>query len=415
MKSKSITVYTVIIAVVFAVTVIFFTTNVVLEYKNGPYRTGDAFDNLVTDTKNAVAEYPADSLLFRQLFEKAEGSPDDYDSILLEKNGNFIYCYPTEAPVSVPSLKSGNLYRLYSTTFSEGQDTYVISAVMYLLRPSTLFYYARFSLILILSGTLLSIILLVYLGFSDTVKSENNIPEDLPEDFETGSSGTLFQETDTDTIDSDITAPDDNCPAEEKIVSENIVQLEKSPTDKEPEKVTGPDIQQSVPDPQGLFSPVTGFGWESYLETRLDSELIRSASSERDLALFLFRIPGFSFTDIVSPKICNFLLEQFQFKDLLFEYQSEGFAVIRENTTIDEAMNIAEEIVTGINKLCIDNNTKLKCSAGLSTRSVRMLPGKRLIIEAEEALEHALNEKNSPIIAFRVNADKYRNFVEKNA
>ena len=42
-------------------------------------------------------------------------------------------------------------------------------------------------------------------------------------------------------------------------------------------------------DPMGLFSAVSGFGWENYFEPRLDSELVRAASSEQDVSLFMIK------------------------------------------------------------------------------------------------------------------------------
>ena len=48
---------------------------------------------------------------------------------------------------------------------------------------------------------------------------------------------------------------------------------------------------------------------------------------------------------------------------------------------------------------------------GISTKSLRLLPGSRLLTEAAQALEKALCEKDMPIVAFRVNPDKYRRFV----
>ena len=75
-----------------------------------------------------------------------------------------------------------------------------------------------------------------------------------------------------------------------------------------------PQVVESVPvntEPSGLFSQVTGFGWEAYLEERLDSELIRSASSEEDIGLMMIRIQDLDRTDernkaIYEKLLCNF-------------------------------------------------------------------------------------------------------------
>ena len=61
---------------------------------------------------------------------------------------------------------------------------------------------------------------------------------------------------------------------------------------------TGEEIR-----PEGLYSPVTGIGWEQYLGERLDAELVRAASSEQDLALIIVRISGLLHTDLLARKV----------------------------------------------------------------------------------------------------------------
>ena len=40
-----------------------------------------------------------------------------------------------------------------------------------------------------------------------------------------------------------------------------------------------------------------------------------------------------------------------------------------------------------------------------------LISGERLITEAEQAQKHAEEDATSPVIAFRVNPEKYRNFI----
>ena len=94
--------------------------------------------------------------------------------------------------------------------------------------------------------------------------------------------------------------------------------------------------------PSGLFSPVTGLGREQYLMTRLDNELNRAISSEFDLSLFLIKIPNISRDSQKIKDICNYLIEMFQLKDLLFEYKEDSIAAIKINMTLDNALNFAD-------------------------------------------------------------------------
>ncbi len=163
--------------------------------------------------------------------------------------------------------------------------------------------------------------------------------------------------------------------------------------------------------PKGLFSPESGFGWESYLKSRLESELVRSASSEQDLALMLLRIQGLDKKSPCYNAICKLLQEIFQFKDLIFEYKNDGFAIIDQNKDVDKAMETAEKLFTEIMSILNKWNSNAKTTIGISTRSLRLMSADRLETEAEQALIHADADADSPIVAFRVNPEKYRKYI----
>ena len=48
---------------------------------------------------------------------------------------------------------------------------------------------------------------------------------------------------------------------------------------------------------------------------------------------------------------------------------------------------------------------------GVSTRSMRLISGIRLVKEAMEAVNKALEELELPIVAFKVNPERYRQFL----
>ena len=60
-------------------------------------------------------------------------------------------------------------------------------------------------------------------------------------------------------------------------------------------------------------------------------------------------------------------------------------------------------------------NISSKIGIGISTRSMRLVPGNRLISEAEQAAQKALDEETMPIVAFKVNHEKYREYVSDEA
>lgn len=162
-----------------------------------------------------------------------------------------------------------------------------------------------------------------------------------------------------------------------------------------------------------IFSPKTGFCFESYLESRLDNELNRAIASEFDLSLFVFRIPSIQldYNNETLQKVCKYLTTEFQFKDLLFEYDEDCLIGIKNNMNLDTALTFADKLYSDITEIVKEND--LKCYIGISTRTVRIITGKRLLTESTEALKHALEDENNPIIAFRANAEKYRKMMQE--
>jgi GGDEF domain-containing protein len=406
MNRKSITVYSVVISAVFAAAVFFFCYSLFHEYSSGAERTGREFDSFVHSASSSLISSGGSESGF-SAYCSSLVSPEEYVYASVRSSSADLFDYPSAREASAGT--SSRFCREYRSTFTSGSETYTITAGLYLLRPSSIFYWARFSFLIILAATVFTVVLILYLRLSGTpAESVNVIPDEaFADEVHAEPTGDLFS-------DENEPAPDETVPSEEKIVHENekkedsSAAYELAPAEDMPAEKETP----SSSEPQGLFSPSTGFGWEQYLETRLDSELVRAASSEQDLSVFLIRLPGMKFTDEFSSKICSYLLEQFQFKDMLFEYKNDGFAVIQDNTPVDEAVKAGDALRTGIMKILSSAGSSLQCFIGISSRSVRMLPGNRLIHEADEALEHAMKEEDSPIVAFRANADKYRKFIE---
>jgi hypothetical protein len=166
--------------------------------------------------------------------------------------------------------------------------------------------------------------------------------------------------------------------------------------------------------PEGLFSPLSGLGWESYLADRLDSELARSASFEQDLSLAFFAYDGLSPEMPEYRCLADGIADFFSFKDLAFERGSDGFAVILPNMDADHALRMAEEFLKKITfVLCKDRDPMsfLPLFIGLSSRAGRLVDAARIGQEAKAALQRARDEADSHIIAFRPDPDRYRIYL----
>ncbi len=297
------------------------------------------------------------------------------------------------------------------------------------LTAADIYYRCSHSFIAILTATLLCLMVIAYISVFKTprVKSEPgaktadpavHIPEEEElEDYDGGyiydvalndDIDTVFDEQDHEVIRND--AAEDSISAEASIPDEFVVEAARhqAAVHAAPKK----RILKESEDPLGLFSELTGFGWESYLETRLDSELIRAASSEYDLALFIVKIKDVERTHPAYGELCSALLSFFKFRDMVFEYGSDSFAGIVTGMDINGCMSSVESLYNALHDILKANGIDGEICIGISTRCFRLIPGARLLQEAKDAVVKATEEKDMPIIAFRVNPGKYKEFLE---
>ena len=479
MKNKFIIFYTVFASAIFAFAIAFFGVNIYKEYSQGQARANQRYNTLITDIKayNSIDKNISETSLSN--IKSVLKDFNDFSFIQIKLNDSEILKYPKDVSAE---LTVSNLTKTFSSNFNTQNGQFEILCNLYLLRPSSIYYYAKISFIIILIVTLITIILIFYINsqekqFSAKVSSEadseflneNDFDSELQLDENiSGSSSEVesssIQQNSVNSIDLDIDLSSESEQNKKSFDedSEQIFDLENNTeidteiqqTDSEysalnPEDKNNEDSQTeneekeipaSLPDyespviiessdvkenndaenapasdssesnPSGLFNPVTGLGWESYLDTRLENEINRAISSEIDISVFIINIPNLERESEESKKVSEYLSLQFQFKDLLFEYKNDCIVAIKISMNLDDALNFADKIHAEIMQII---NQK-ECYIGISTRSIRIVSSERLLNEAWAALEHAKQEEDSPIIAFRVDADKYRQFLEQN-
>ena len=479
MKNKFIIFYTIFASAVFAFAISLFGVNIYKEYSQGQSRANQRYNTLVTDIKsyNSIDKEISENSLSN--LKSVLKDFNDFSFIQINLNNSEILKYPKDASAD---LTVSNLTKTFSSNFNTQNGQFEILCNMYLLRPSSIYYYAKISFIIILIVTIITIILIFYINsqekqFSAKVSSEadsellseNNFDSKLQLDENlSGSSSevdsSFIQQNSVNSIDLDIDLSSESEQNKNSFDedSEQISDLEKntemdteiqqtdsedgtlnledknnedSQTENEEKEIPAslPDYESPViiessdvkenndaenapasdsseSNPSGLFNPVTGLGWESYLDTRLENEINRAISSEIDISVFIINIPNLERESEESIKVSEYLSLQFQFKDLLFEYKNDCIVAIKISMNLDDALNFADKIHAEIMQII---NQK-ECYIGISTRSIRIVSSERLLNEAWAALEHAKQEEDSPIIAFRVDADKYRQFLEQN-
>lgn len=163
---------------------------------------------------------------------------------------------------------------------------------------------------------------------------------------------------------------------------------------------------------QSLNSSRNNTGWESQIQERLTSELHRCSSFEQDLT---FMVMEFSETTFARRQLADEAEAFFYMRDLIFEQGDNGISIIFPNISLDEGIKKAEEfrshmaeklpeLFEGHSGLCI----------GLSSRAGRLVEAKRILLEAFSALEKALKDKVSHVVAFKSDPEKYREFIRQN-
>ena len=170
--------------------------------------------------------------------------------------------------------------------------------------------------------------------------------------------------------------------------------------------------------PQGLFSPRGNVGWESYTLHRLDSELQRCASFEQDL---VFMVMGFrgkgKLSDALYRQFTNEAVNFFAMRDLIFERAEDGLSVIVPNEDLEQGISKSELFRSQIIAKLADpyegaDSPGTELCIGLSSRNGRLIEADRLMMEAGKALERAVNDPDSPIMAFKSDLEKYREYIK---
>jgi hypothetical protein len=163
--------------------------------------------------------------------------------------------------------------------------------------------------------------------------------------------------------------------------------------------------------PKGLYSPRSNIGWEEYTDDRLESELHRCASTEKDLTLLFIEFKD-KLNDEQYKQAAEEVVSFFASRDLLFERGSQGITAILPGVDFEAGMDKAQKFHQRIIEKLFFNHRADDCVyIGLSSRAGRLLNAERLLLETGEALNRASKESDTSIVAFKSDLEKYRKFI----
>jgi hypothetical protein len=151
---------------------------------------------------------------------------------------------------------------------------------------------------------------------------------------------------------------------------------------------------------------------EENTEARLSEELQRCAQAGDDLAFIVIEYKPAVDEEFYSRFTAD-AARFFTSRDFVCERGEKGVSVICPGFNLDTGFLNADEFHSRIlGKYPVLFTSKTDLCMGLSSRSERPVNAERLMFEAEEALERAMMDPVSHIVAFKSDPEKYREFME---
>ncbi|MDR1904227.1 MAG: hypothetical protein LBQ88_18330 [Treponema sp.] len=240
--------------------------------------------------------------------------------------------------------------------------------------------------------------------FFDT-KDDSGIADDAA-DFQIPDTGDVIEETDQ--IEDTEQNAGFNFPEADN--GEEEINLDKDTEENETEEQEPPPDE---PVHRGLYSPRGNIGWEDYTGDRLDAELDRCAAADQDLVFLAMEFKDKKVMgDTLYRQIANEAVKFFKHRDLIFEKGKRGISIIVPSQALENGMAQCEEFhAQVIGKLPDALSGKNDLCMGVSSRLGRQVDAERLMFEAFQALEKALDDADSPVIGFKSDPEKYESFI----
>ena len=181
-------------------------------------------------------------------------------------------------------------------------------------------------------------------------------------------------------------------------------------------KAPGKPDAKSAPGPGysagGSYSERGRIVREENTETRLTEELQRCAAAGQDLTFIAIEYKSVT-DETFYPRFTADAARFFSSRDFVCEKGERGISVICPDFNLDTGFLNADEFHNRVlGKYPALFAAKTDLCIGLSSRSGRPVNAERLMFEAEEALERAMMDPVSHIVAFKSDPEKYRAFME---
>ena len=152
-------------------------------------------------------------------------------------------------------------------------------------------------------------------------------------------------------------------------------------------------------------------GTEKQPDKKITDELKKSASFDQDIVLTLVGCHDNNIKDNESV-FYELLKKQFPFHDLIFKYDDNRVGILLPNMDLEKGIQEIEKFdQTFVSKSF--SSLKFPIMFGLSSRNGRLISGSIILKEAKAALNKAMSDKDFPIIGFRPNPVRYREYLSR--
>lgn len=417
MKHTGINFFSIFILLIFAGSVFYFFNTIHTDYTQGISRSEKIFKEISTLAEDSPEQIKP------EMFTGENGIL----SAKYSKNNKTLIALPDEQTST--QVINSRLVKVFYKTIVLEEDTYELKIAFYILRPDVIYRAARNSFIVILAATLITIAMLIFISVKTKKLPDNKETESEADDFDEefsieNTDETPFpepEEKDENNQNQEDSAESDEqeeitesfqeqteIPQEETIFETENKPEESQNLQESKEKIDETSIPEEIPsdvyyDEFKIMQNTKNAENPFSLKERINFELTKAVSDEEDFSLLLIEIKNSAkFTDIEK-----FLIDNYG-KRNIFNYKDETFALLKENTNIDEAEDKAALIENNIRTAFDEPNMAI----GISSRSIRTITADRLLAEAEEALNHAKTDSETRIVGFHVDVEKYREFLE---
>ncbi|MBQ0052436.1 MAG: hypothetical protein KBT11_10305 [Treponema sp.] len=159
-------------------------------------------------------------------------------------------------------------------------------------------------------------------------------------------------------------------------------------------------------------SPITGLKVQSALNDDLAQNISETLVNQKDLTIALLKVNGLDRGNSISNDVVEVLKNNLSNSFEIYEYNSDSYAIILKEADLNSCVDDFDKIYQEVTDFLKTNNAANEVTIGISSVNGRNVDSERLLSEAALALVHADEDPDSPIIAFRANPEKFKEFME---